>query len=85
MSKCTIFYTISKLEPCVEDPTLRNNSGLYAGKYSNERYYWVQDPNRDPPSFPEAYNNKAIWESIIKEDTAKLDLSIQRLVPLSNR
>ena len=64
---------------------MKHISGFNAGTNSKERYYWAQDPDKEPPSFPWTRSNKDIWDNIDIEDQNKLSFYINRLNQTGDR
>ena len=79
ISKATISRALDKINPNINDLTLKHQSGIYRGANREETYYFFQYSVLDPPIFPYIKNNEAVWESIIRFDRIKVDGYIGRI------
>ena len=78
-SKQYISTAISKLEPMIENISIKHPSGIYRGKYYNIKYFFFQDRKQDPPTFISTRNNHHEWDLINAVDQNKLETYIERI------
>jgi hypothetical protein len=73
----TLSLTLGHL-PSVDILTLPNDNGIYRGKNGDTYYYYINNPKKQPPLFPNPRDltRKEIWESIVAMDL-KLQESIK--------
>lgn len=72
ISKMTISQAIGKMDPNIDDQNMRHLSGIYRGKVKSDMFYFFQDPEIDPPTFPSPQDSNA-WEKIIHVDKKEVD------------
>ena len=78
VNKAQLNRQMSKLDPDIDNLSLRHQSGIYRTEKSKEKYYFFQDPNLDPPHLPNAYSVD-VWKDISSRDSQQLKLYLDSL------
>jgi hypothetical protein len=75
----TIPRAVGMLDPNVDDLTTRHQSGAYKGVKNKVTYFYFQESNIQPPSFPRTIYNKKVWDCINDVDKKMLDEYVTRI------
>ena len=84
ISKATVSRHLGKIEPDIDNCLYKHSSGVFRGIRSREAYYFFQNPQNDPPTFP-PFKDKKAWENIYDENKKQLDLYIDNITSSQNR
>ena len=79
VSKMTISRAMGKIDPGIDTHNCKHPSGIYRMQSYNEKYYFMQEPSLDPPTFPPTRNNKAVWDKINEIDALYLSKFVDRI------